>query len=176
MAKQAHKPAPAPAPSTALVVAGPLQALTSAAPAPLPATPAPGFMAAYKAGVAAAQAVTPAPQALPTGRGAATAARWFGPALKANPNAVCLTKAQVLALAPSTVITCNVNRNPKGGASNPVFALYFGKQPLVGAQTTWGAFVAAMAKGGNGVAPSTPAIAAGHVVWDISRGFISLAQ
>lgn len=107
-------------------------------------------------------------------KGAATAARWFKASLKANPYAgltPAQAKAKLLALPASTVITCQVNHNPKGGASNPIFALYFGAQPVAGATTTLGAVLQA---GANFKSPQTPASMAGHLVWDLARNFIAL--
>lgn len=137
------------------------------------------IVAAFSAAPVYNAAPAPAPVAVApatTPRGAATLRRW-GACQKGIANATTLTGPAVkdLNLPANTVITCHVNHNPKQRSSAPVFALYFGPNPTVGATTTWGAFLQAMAKGGNGVAPSTLSVAAGHLAWDTNHGFISFA-
>lgn len=111
-------------------------------------------------------------------RGSVMAARW---AVKGNGAPVM--PAAIFALPPSTVITCMVAANPKGGNSSAAFSAYgFGGKPskgavkgsaaTVGATTTLGLYYTAL----HALLAQGAKAAAAHVAWDFNHGFISVSQ
>ena len=128
------------------------QAIATTAPAPVAAAPAPA---------------TPAPTA--PARGAVTLARWAA-CNKGNANAVTLLGAHVRAMPLTTVITNNMAQNPTRNRVSPWPA--YGFNNVVGATTTLGAYISAIAKANMGGATQ----ACAHVAWHANHGYITLAQ